>query len=32
LEGHDEIKCKTSSNERDIFIAEKEMKRRLTGK
>jgi hypothetical protein len=31
VESHDEIECKTSSNEREI-IAEKEMKRRLIGK
>ena len=30
--GHDQTECKTSSNAREIFIAEKEMKRRLIGK
>jgi len=29
---HDEIECKTSSNDREIFIAGKGMKRRLIGK
>jgi hypothetical protein len=32
VERHDEIEYKTSSNEREIFIAEKEIKRRLIGK
>jgi hypothetical protein len=32
VEGHDEFECKTSSNEREIVITEKEIKRRLIGK